>query len=86
MSKIFNHNNVKVDIRNEDCLYVDIKGLTIYIDTSIPGELIVNSWNNKKAAKSDFEEGDWSVMQQLDRDELVLLVDGLDFKTISIRK
>ena len=72
MSKIFNHNGVKIDIRSEDSLYVDIKGLTVYIDTSIPGELIVNSWNNKKVAKSDFEEGDWSVVQQLDKDELVL--------------
>lgn len=72
MSKIFNHNSVKIDIRSEDSLYVDIKGLTVYIDTSIPGELIVNSWNNKKVAKSDFEEGDWSVVQQLDKDELIL--------------
>lgn len=72
MSKIFNHNGIKIDIRGEDSLYVEIKGLTVYIDTSIPGELIVNSWNNKKAAKSDFEEGDWSVVQQLDKDELVL--------------
>ena len=72
MSKIFNHNSVKIDIRSEDSLYVDIKGLTVYIDTSIPGELIVNSWNNKKVAKSDFEEGDWSIVQKLDEDKLVL--------------
>ena len=71
MSKIFNHGDVTIDVRG-DCLYVDIKGLTIYIDTSIPNELIINSWNNKKTAKSDFEEGDWSIVQQLDKDKLVL--------------
>jgi len=71
MSKIFNYDDVKIDVRG-DCLYVDMKGLTIYIDTRTPNELIINSWNNKKTAKSDFEEGDWSIVQQLDKDKLFL--------------
>ena len=71
MSKIFNHNSVKVDIRGENSLYVDIKGLTVYIDTSMPGELIVTSWNNLKEGKSDFT-ADWDIIQKLEEDKLVL--------------
>ncbi len=57
MSKIFNHNDIQIRISSDDSLYVDIKGQTVYIDTSISDELIITSWNNKKAAKSDYEEG-----------------------------
>tara|TARA_R100000734_G_scaffold19116_1_gene18220 strand:- start:10855 stop:11097 length:243 start_codon:yes stop_codon:yes gene_type:complete len=71
MSKIFNHNGVKIDIRGENSLYVDIKGQTIYIDTSISNELIVTSWNNCKESKSDFT-ADWDIIQKLDEDKLVL--------------
>jgi hypothetical protein len=71
MSKIFNHNDIKIDIRGENSLYVDIKGQTIYIDTSISNELIVTSWNNRKESKSDFT-ADWDIIQKLDEDKLVL--------------
>lgn len=72
MSKIFNHNDIKIHIPNDHMLYVDIKGVTLYIDRSISSELIVESWNNKKDAKVDYQEGDWSVVQNLDQDKLVL--------------
>tara|TARA_R110002012_G_scaffold232717_2_gene405551 strand:+ start:1669 stop:1911 length:243 start_codon:yes stop_codon:yes gene_type:complete len=71
MSKIFNHNGIKIDIRGEDSLYVEIKGLTVYIDTSISGDLNVTSWDNHKEGKSDFT-ADWDIIQKLDEDKLVL--------------
>jgi hypothetical protein len=72
MRRRLNHNDIKVYISSDDSLFVEIKGQTIYIDTSMSDKLIVNSWNNKKVLKSDCDEIDWSIVQQLDKDRLVL--------------
>ena len=72
MRRRLNHNDIKVYISSDDSLFVEIKGQTIYIDTSMSDKLIVNSWNNKKVLKSDCDEIDWSIVQQLDKDKLVL--------------
>ena len=72
MRRRLNHNDIKVYISSDDSLFVEIKGQTIYIDTSRSDKLIVNSWNNKKVLKSDCDEIDWSIVQQLDKDKLVL--------------
>ncbi len=72
MRRRLNHNDIKVYISSDDSLFVEIKGQTIYIDTSTSDKLIVNSWNNKKVLKSDCDEIDWSIVQHLDKDKLVL--------------
>lgn len=74
MSKIFNHNDIKIHIPNDHVLYIDIKGVTVYIDRSIPSELIVESWNNKKDAKVDYETS-WYTVQSLNEDKLSIYTD-----------
>ena len=37
---------LKIDVRSKDCLFVEINGITIYIDDST-NELIVNAWSDK---------------------------------------
>ena len=37
---------LKIDVRSKDCLFVEINGITIYIDDST-NELIVDSWTDQ---------------------------------------
>lgn len=36
---------LKIDVRTKDCLYVEINGITIYIDDST-NEIIVDCWDS----------------------------------------